>query len=114
MSASASAVTVTLFVTLLVVPVVIVANEEPVDGNVFHVVVPLQVLEIVATSSVWLEPGAVVMRKFSVAESAPPVVGMVQLERSKRTSSHWRLLDFGLTASVVAPPKLDVGLCSST
>src|SRR4051812_27430772 len=114
MSASTSAVTVTLFVTLLAVPVVNDANEGPAAGAVFQGVVPLHVFEIVETSSVRLEPGAVVMCRFSVAESAPPVVGIAQLERSKRTSSHWRLPDFGLTPSVVAPPKLDVALCSST
>src|SRR5690349_4821977 len=114
MSASTSAVTVTLFVTLLVVPVVIDANDEPVDGTVFQVVEPLHVLVIVETSSVRLEPGAVVMRRFSVAESAPPVAGIAQLDRSKRTSIQVRFPVFGPTLSVVDEPKLLVGFCSST
>ena len=58
--------------------------------------------------------GAVVIRRLKVAESAPPVEGTLQLERSKRTSDHVRLFVFGPTLSVVLEPKLEVGLCSST
>jgi len=45
------------------------------------------------------------MWRFRVAESAPPVAGMLQLERSKRTKAQvrWRL--FGPTLSVVLPPE---------
>src|SRR5581483_6350684 len=113
-SASTSAVTVTLFVTLLVVPVVIDANGEPVDGTVFHVVEPVQLLVIVETSSVRLEPGALVIVRLSCALSAPAVEGRPQLDRSNRTRSQVRLFVFGPTLSVAAEPKLEVGLFSST
>src|SRR5581483_3512660 len=114
MRASTSAVTVTLLVAGAAVPVVIDANGEPVVGSVFHVVDSFQLLVIVETSSDWLEPGADVIVKFRTAESAPPLAGMLQLERLKRMSAHVRLFDFGPTLSVVALPKLEVELCSST
>src|SRR5690349_1209118 len=109
-------VTATLLVTLFVVPVV---NEAVVDPYVkvwasFQVEVPLHVVSTGATSIVLVDPGAEVIRTLSVAESAPPVAGMLQLERSKRTSDHRRCELRGETERVVLPPFDAVGLFSST
>ena len=68
----------------------------------FASVAPVQVPSTGVTVRVLLVVGAVVMRSESVAVSAPPVVGMAQLERSKRTNVHLRVPTLGLTLIVVA------------
>src|SRR3954447_16100333 len=104
-----------LTVELLAVPVwkvvvVVAAN----DGTLFHVVVLLQVAATGVMASTRAVLGAVVTRRDRVAVSAPPVVGIEQVERSNRTSIHLRLPLSGWTSAVVVVPKLVVGLFSST
>src|SRR5262249_50065559 len=115
-SASTSTVTATLRVAGAVVPVVNVAVVLPYASVCapFQVVVPFQVVRTGVTLIVRLEFAASVTRRLRVAESAPPVVGMPQLERSKRMNVQVWLLFFGLTLRTVPPPKLDVGFLSST
>src|SRR2546422_698791 len=92
MSASMSIVTGKLFVTLFVVPVVNVVVVEPyvrlVAALKFAREAPVQMLSTGVTVSVRSDAGAFVIRSESVAVSAPPVVGMLQLERSKWTNVH--------------------------
>src|SRR5689334_8324136 len=101
-SESTSAVTVTLRVTPLVVPVVNEPTLDPYESDcaAFHVSDPLHVEPTVVTSIVRDDPGAPVIVTVSVAESAPPVDGMLQLERSNRMNAQFYFPDLGETASV--------------
>src|SRR3954447_10420187 len=114
--ASTSAVTFTLRVTPLVLPVVKEERGPPYDSDCapVHVSEPLHVDATLVTSIVCEEPGPLVTVSVSVAESAPPVAGMLQLERSNLTNAHSSLPDFGETASVVDAPKLELAFCAST
>jgi hypothetical protein len=91
--------------TLLVVPVakvvVLAPKLSPNAVKKFASVAPVHVLRTGATVSVRLAVGAAVIRRVSVAVSAPPVVGIAQLARLKRTNVHRREPAPGLTLSVV-------------
>src|SRR3979409_377741 len=90
--------------TLLVVPVVNVVVVAPYVRPEAVVKsdapAPVQVLRTGVTVSVRFEAGAVVMRRVSVAVSAPPVVGIAQLARLKRMNVHCRVPAPGVTYSV--------------
>src|SRR4051812_7440744 len=116
MSASTAAGPFPVPVTPLVVALVDEAREPPYDSDCapVHVSEPLHEEATLVTSIVCEEPGPLVIVRVSVAESAPPVAGMLQLERSNLTNAHCSLPDLGETASVVAAPKLELVLCAST
>src|SRR5690348_4683606 len=80
--ASTSAVTGMLRVVLLVPVANVVVGDAAKPGIEFHVVDPDQLAPIGKTASVREKPGVAVITSFSVAESAPPLDGIPQLDRS--------------------------------